>query len=254
MTIGSEPPHTMGWIELAYLLGQPSAKEPNRDEDLHRLLNLKPWDEEERRRFDEKAVVDLLRRNPGAAGATYTFKSHNRGTVHRYPLCRLVRLGASFKTVRLCHRSHPAALTERTERRGTVLHEACKSRRVDAAVVRYLFRRDPAAAEITNKHAFTPLHCACSYGANAEVVRLLVGWYPAALTMTNKLGETPHMAAVNNGAAADVMEALSPGVIEQPRRSLFFKILPRRRSASAVTASTVDSSNSNSAIPSSSSE
>mmetsp|Transcript_11024 Transcript_11024/g.19537 ORF Transcript_11024/g.19537 Transcript_11024/m.19537 type:complete len:200 (-) Transcript_11024:57-656(-) len=182
--------------------------EPNRDEDLFKLINLRHWKSEDRLLFDDAAVAKILRRNPGATRVKYNLTTGGRGTVNVYPIHRLVGLGASLKTVKLCGRAFKEALAERTETGGMVLHAAC-AHAADVSVVQWVYRQDPDAVKATNKHRFTPLHFACAYGAPAEVVQLLVKWYPEALNTKNILGETPHTTAVNHSAPAEVFMVLS---------------------------------------------
>lgn len=188
----------------------PSASDPNHDDALYELLNLKPWDwHDERKQYNDDSVLRLLRRNPGAARVKYEFKTVRRGTTKIYPLFRIVSLGGSLKTVKACHHAHPEALSAaRTEARGNVLHTACTFRS-DVGVVKYIHRKDPTLVRMTNRSRFTPLHLACAHGSSAEVVKLLIEWHPGALDVTNVLGETPHASAINNHASEDVIVALA---------------------------------------------
>ncbi|KAL7528043.1 hypothetical protein ACHAXR_002239 [Thalassiosira sp. AJA248-18] len=184
--------------------------EPNHDDVLYGLLNLKPWDwHGERKQYDDDSVLKQLRRNPGAAMVKYEFKRSGRGSTTCYPLFRIISLGGSHKTVKSCHRAYPEALSvARTDARGNVLHTACTFRS-NISIVKYIHRKDATLVRMTNKTGFTPLHLACAYGSSAEVVKLLIKWYPEALDMTNVLGETPHASAVNNHASEEIIAALS---------------------------------------------
>mmetsp|Transcript_24926 Transcript_24926/g.47787 ORF Transcript_24926/g.47787 Transcript_24926/m.47787 type:complete len:234 (-) Transcript_24926:156-857(-) len=183
--------------------------EPKHDDELYRLVNLKPWDwGGERKQYNDDLVLQLLRQNPGAARVKYKFRTTRRGTTKLYPLFRIISLGGSLTTIRTCRRAHPEALSvARTDVRGNALHTAC-SFRSDISVVKYIHRKDPTLVRETNKNRFTPLNLACAHGSSGEVVKFLVKQYPGALDIKNILGETPHAAAVNNGASEEILAAL----------------------------------------------
>ena len=194
------------------------AAKPNTDDALGALLDLRPWDDADRRRYDDAAVLRRLRDNPGGAAVRYRFRRTSGPPEEVYPAFRIVSLGGSLRTVRTCRRAYPEAFATRNPPPGpenthcrrappTLLHAACMFR-AEAEVVKYVRGQDPTAVAVANRHGYTPLHCACTYGSSAEVVRLLVRWHDGALTLKNRLGERPLDAAVNNGASEEVIEVL----------------------------------------------
>jgi len=173
---------------------------PNHDTTLFALLNLRPWDNPDRQRYNDKAVYRQLRRNPGGASVQYPFQIKKRGgaTTSMHPIFRIVALGGSLSTIKLCKLAFPQALSERTELGSTLLHTACiYNASVDVIV--WIYKQDVDAVKVANRHGYTPLHCACAYGeCSIEIFQLLIRWYPKAREMKNILGETPYDAALNN--------------------------------------------------------
>ncbi|EJK67735.1 hypothetical protein THAOC_11200 [Thalassiosira oceanica] len=186
--------------------------EPNHDKDLHRLLDLRPWNQDERRQYDDAKVRCQIKRNPGAVAVRYSFRYRRGHTTRCSPIFRVVALGGSLKTVRACHISDRRRRVARTnEQKNTLLHVACTFRQT-AEVVRWIYARDPGAVEAQNRHGLLPLHCAAARGSSAEVVRLLIGWSPEALHSKNILRETPYDAAKHAGASHEVLKLVDPNV------------------------------------------
>jgi len=187
--------------------------EPNYDEDLHRLLDLRPWNRDERRKYDDAKVRRQIKRNPGAVAIRYNFRFKRGHTRSSSPIFRVVALGGSLRTVRACHMSDRRRQAARTNyQKNTLLHVACTFRQT-VEVVRWILARDPCAVEARNRYGFTPLHCAAAYGSSADVVRLLIGWCPEAVHSRNILKETPYDAAKHAGASREVLELLDPSVM-----------------------------------------
>ena len=126
---------------------------PNVDDTLHGLLDLKPWDDAERQRYDDVAVLHRIRRNPGGVAVRYEFRRHpfkKHAMASLYPAFRIVSLGGSLRTIRACKRAYPAAFAVRNPAPGpknahhnlgppTLLHAACMFK-AGVAIVEYLHR------------------------------------------------------------------------------------------------------------------
>jgi len=168
-----------------------------------------PLDANDRAKYKDATVQQILRRNPDAARAQYDFpaggRRRRRGsqtgmTVPKYPLSALVALGASLETVRLAIQANPDALKSQTHHhyRSNVLHTACLCRTVDVKVLQYIHAQYPQGIRETTSFVYLPLHNACQAGAPLPVLQFLVEAYPEALMSMNKLGDTPLRTAQRN--------------------------------------------------------
>ncbi|KAL7546650.1 hypothetical protein ACHAWF_009981 [Thalassiosira exigua] len=135
------------------------------EEDLARLVDLCPFLAAERSRYDDDAVLALLRRNPAAARLRRSFRCGiGRGDGAR-PLALVVALGGSLEVVELLVEACPEALEERLSGKRNVLHYAV-AEGAGVEVVRYLASERPSLAEETDSFEAVPLHLAASYPAS----------------------------------------------------------------------------------------
>jgi hypothetical protein len=178
------------------------------DPELFELLNIAPWDADQRQQFNNDAVQTFVQTTPEAFRCKYEFKSAGRGTEKRYPLYRIVALGGSLEVVQLVCQVWPQALSEATKFRSTPLH-AATAFQASLKVIQYLHTEYPDAISITTKHGYTPLHNACEYGASPEVIQYLVDAHPEAGVRINKLGKTPYQTAQKNNAEPMVLSLLA---------------------------------------------
>lgn len=178
-------------------------EEFDRDQDIYELIQMAPWDPEDRAKYDDDAVFWYANHHPQAFRVQYDFKEGRWNQTH-FPLQRIVSLGASLRTVEAVVRAYPPALFKRHHlERGTTMHAACAYPSLfQTGVVQFLLDLNPSSISQTNKHAFLPIHEACSAcepsPIGLETMQILVEAYPESLSQTNRLGETPLQAAQRN--------------------------------------------------------
>eukprot|EP00567_Pseudictyota_dubia_P000523 CAMPEP_0197464250 /NCGR_PEP_ID=MMETSP1175-20131217/63919_1 /TAXON_ID=1003142 /ORGANISM="Triceratium dubium, Strain CCMP147" /LENGTH=256 /DNA_ID=CAMNT_0043000217 /DNA_START=80 /DNA_END=850 /DNA_ORIENTATION=+ len=193
--------------------------DPNPEPELQQLLNADPTDGPHKPLHlieNDRAVRDLVRRNPGSAAARYEFKHTRRGYVLQYPLFRAVALGASTKTIRLLAAACPAALSDvgPNGNGGTPLHAACMFG-ASLEVVRLLVELCPAALVLKARYGYTPLHTACNCRASDDVIEFIATMHPRALEERTKLRETPTIIAERRGCSPELMATLAALRLEE---------------------------------------
>jgi len=182
-------------------------QEFEQDPDLFKLIHHKPWIPEERAMYDDDAVYRHANQHPKSFRARYDlsrggFEKVGRGTSSRFPLLRVLALGASLRTTEAVVRAYPPAVF-RGRDKNTALHSACAyPSESQVPILEYLLALDPTAISKTNQHAYLPIHNACSAKipspVSLEAVNILVEAYPQCVSKTTKLGETPLQAAKKN--------------------------------------------------------
>jgi len=182
-------------------------QEYEQDPDLFKLIHHKPWIPEERAMYDDDAVYRYANQHPKSFRARYDlsrggFEKGGRGTSSRFPLLRILALGASLRTTEAVVRAYPPAVFGGRDK-NTALHSACAyPSEFQVSIIEYLLALDPTAISKTNQHAYLPIHNACSAKipspVSLEAVKILVEAYPQCVSKTTKLGETPLQAAKKN--------------------------------------------------------
>lgn len=181
-------------------------QEPPSARMLVALLDLHPYNDEDRAKYDDAAVLNEIRRVPELAKKRHEFTKFGS----RYPLTMAVCLGASLEVVKLlCELSPPQAFREKNRLKGyTLLHYACKTR-TSFEVTELLVNCYPSAVEMKSNKGWTPLHLASHGGGILEVVRFLAERFPAAMNMKTNYGQTPLMLAEEgNNESLDVVTLL----------------------------------------------
>jgi len=179
-------------------------EEFGKDLDLYELIQYRPWNPNERTKYDDDAVCWYANHHPRSFRVRYEFDKQGRGKTRYFPLQRIVSLGASLRTVEAVMKAYPPALLMRHhQNRGTALHSACAfPSPYQAGVIEFLVEHNPSSVMQTNCNAFLPIHNACSASLPSpiglEAIQILVEAYPQSISKTNKLGETPVQAARRN--------------------------------------------------------
>jgi hypothetical protein len=94
-------------------LPTPGSLEP--DPGLFELLNVAPWDANQRQQFNNDAVQTFAQTTPDAFRCQHEFhEASRRRTEKRCPLHRIVALGGSLELVQLVCQAWPLALSEAT--------------------------------------------------------------------------------------------------------------------------------------------
>jgi len=176
-----------------------------KDLDLFEMIQFDPWKSEDRAKYDDDAVYWYATLRPRSFRVRYDFgKQSGRGSLSCFPLQRIVALGASLRTVETVARAYPPALVKRHHlNRSNVLHSACAfPSPFQVGVIEFLLDHNLPAVSQTNRHAFLPIHNACSASLPSpiglEAIQILVESYPESILQRNKLGETPLQAARRN--------------------------------------------------------
>lgn len=199
------------------------------------LLDLDPEDEDQRREYDDSAVIEAVESNPEFAAESYEFGSWLPPWKYSgdctdsaravLPLLRLLTLRPSRGAVERVYRAYPHAIrefyahwehdgadsnNENVDRGGEdrgycALHIACMSK-ASAEVVDYLVDEHPAAMEVCNEYRKNPLFLACEHGASSDVIRLLVGRFPDAALSPGYCGLTPLHWCLQNTWEPEVTE------------------------------------------------
>lgn len=154
---------------------------------LHRLLDLRPWNESDRRKFDNAAVREALAHNTDGVRETYWFRF---GFGRVPPIFPAVSLGASIDVVERLHCKLPNGILKKTSYGTTPLHFACMHK-APCEVVQFLIEKHPQAVHEKDGDGYTPLHFASMHNAPFEVVRFLIEEHPQAVQERDGHGETP---------------------------------------------------------------
>lgn len=87
------------------------------------LIDLHPFLQSDRVKYNDEKVLALLRRNPQAACLRASFDKFGIGT-NLHPLPLVVALGGSIDVVKIMVEACPEALSERLNEKKTLLHYA----------------------------------------------------------------------------------------------------------------------------------
>lgn len=180
-------------------------KKPSPPQDLGFLLNLDPRSSDDRKRYDDSAVLAAIRRDPNAAKAAYLFEAYGHRTLS--PLAMAVALGASREVVQELCDANPEAFLYPSSGGFTPLHFACRFE-APTNVVELLLEKCPSAVKNKSNSLWTPLHWACCYGSSLGLVALLAKYYPEAVGMRDVFGITPIMLARQSNASQEVTTLL----------------------------------------------
>lgn len=170
------------------------------DPELFQLLRWKPWDEDERKKFNIESLRKHIQSHPEGVGIKYEFQAPGRGYQKRYPLQRAIALGATLDVIEQMYTIYPPAMQDSSSpfSRSTPLHSAC-AYQASFDVIKFCLQKFPEAAHMQTKYGYTPLHNACEYGKPCiDVIQLLIKANKQALTIRNRLGKTPYETAANN--------------------------------------------------------
>ncbi|KAL3767891.1 hypothetical protein ACHAW5_010134 [Stephanodiscus triporus] len=180
------------------------------DEDLLRLIDLCPFLASEKSRYDDVAVLSILRRNPRAACLRRPYRCGiGNGPDGAHPLALVVALGGSLEVVRRMVDSCPSALGMRLGGRRNVLHYAI-AEGVDVSVISYLTSRRPALAIEEDSFGAIPLHLASTYcpssSSSSSVIVHLLSLNPDAAGALDRKSQTPlHRACMSRASLDDVL-------------------------------------------------
>lgn len=175
-----------------------------RYEDFIPMIDLIPSMAEEKERYDDRAVLELVTRYPIVARQRHLFRC---GVGEVCPFSVAVALGASLDVVERLADACPQALEEKISGRRTPLHYAC-SMGVSVDVITYLIERYPSALSETDCFGQIPLHIACAHDADAGVIKALLRAFPlSARAKDNKL-LTPLHSACKSRASRNVVTLL----------------------------------------------
>uniref|UniRef100_A0A7S2N3B0 Uncharacterized protein n=1 Tax=Helicotheca tamesis TaxID=374047 RepID=A0A7S2N3B0_9STRA len=181
---------------------------------LQSLLDLNPRNEFDRKRFNGHAVIELVRRNPSAAQAKYSFQLFHKaqtGDLSCYPLHMAIALGASVRVVTALHDAFPQATKEKsTSYIGrNALHVACLFN-ASYDVVSFLLQEYPDAVSEKDRFGQTPFHYACmSADVPLEIISLMLKKCPCIITEKTESGQTPLcLARTRRGSAYDLVKLL----------------------------------------------
>lgn len=177
------------------------------------LLNLDPWNEEERSLYDNDAIRDALRSNPDLARQQFDFNNYKGrppgvGEEEVYPIFPAISLGASYDVIELLCNACPEAVDATDEDGWTPLHEACRFH-APLEVVQLLVERNQKGLMTKDEYGKTPLFVACMHTAPTEVVQFLVRRYPEGVRVKedNQCSPLPltcgmHMQCTSRGGTA----------------------------------------------------
>uniref|UniRef100_A0A7S2H608 Uncharacterized protein n=2 Tax=Helicotheca tamesis TaxID=374047 RepID=A0A7S2H608_9STRA len=178
-------------------------KSPRRNTELFSLLNISPYNDEDKKRLNGAAIIKEVRRAPKSAQFKYQFQKIGL----YYPLQMAVRLGAAPDVLEALYRAYPPALHAENLYGDTVLHLALRYR-ADADVVLFLLDKWPGSTRKRDRSDCTPLHVACCFNAPWKVASHLVDTWPGALREKTSTGFTPLAHACMYRAPLDVVSLL----------------------------------------------
>jgi len=168
--------------------------------NLFRLLDLDPFNQEEREKLDGNAIIKEVQKNPGSAESKYRFSCRYLC----FPLIQALHLKASVDVLdALCT---PQVI--RNELIGDrALHIALVNK-LSLRVVSFLLNKWPKAPQTKKQGGFTPLHIACQCHPSLNVLLLLLHFWPNALREKNVIGDTPLHWAIKMKAPWKVLSFL----------------------------------------------
>mmetsp|Transcript_12058 Transcript_12058/g.17577 ORF Transcript_12058/g.17577 Transcript_12058/m.17577 type:complete len:353 (+) Transcript_12058:163-1221(+) len=178
-------------------------KQSQKNTELFNLLNLSPYDEEERKRLKGDDIIREARRDPRAAKLKYQFLKIGE----YYPLQMAVRLGAKPDVLEALYKAYPPAIKAENLYGDTALHLALRYR-TNPDVILFLLDKWPESTRKRDRSECTPLHVACCFDAPWKVVSQLVNVWPAALREKTSTGYTPLSHACMYKAPLDVVSLL----------------------------------------------
>mmetsp|Transcript_19385 Transcript_19385/g.33265 ORF Transcript_19385/g.33265 Transcript_19385/m.33265 type:complete len:368 (-) Transcript_19385:74-1177(-) len=141
------------------------------DEDFLCLVDLCPFLASDKRKYDNEAVLNILRKNPSVACLRHSYRCGIGNTNKVHPLALVVALGGSLEVVQLMVQSCPEALDEKLSGKRNVLHYAI-AEGVDVSVIRYLTSQNPALVLEVDSFQAIPLHLASTYPSSSIDVLL----------------------------------------------------------------------------------
>lgn len=130
-----------------------------------------------------------------------------------YPLFMLCALGASRSVLKKCLVAYPDALRHCDDVAGTALHYAC-SFRTNLKSIKFLLKKDPELACVSNAAGQTPLHIACSRGVSVDVIKLFLEANPKAVKKVDPNAMTSLHMACQSCVAVVHSDAILNALIE----------------------------------------
>uniref|UniRef100_A0A7S2GUR4 Uncharacterized protein n=1 Tax=Helicotheca tamesis TaxID=374047 RepID=A0A7S2GUR4_9STRA len=175
------------------------------ENNIFKLLDLDPFDDEGREQVDSDAIIREAQRNPCCTDVMNTFSSTGRRCL---PLHQAIMLRAPISVIdALCS---PYALEARYLNDKPVLNFAIEHG-ASTSLVSFLLEKQPNAVRQKTRNDYTPLHSACRYKSSLEVVALLFDKWPDASKEKSILGHTPLHIACCYRASLEVVSMLLGG-------------------------------------------
>jgi len=170
--------------------------------NLYRLLDLNPENEEDKEKLDGDAILQEVKKNPFLKDHFYTFLNDEGACL---PILQAIKLNAPLTVIEAL--SSHRTLRETDDSKCNVLHLALRYK-ASMDVLVFLLEQKPNLVEEKDIYGEFPLHTACYNKSPLEVVSFLIECWPDALKGNRICRGTPLHYACKKKAPFEVVSLL----------------------------------------------
>ena len=192
-------------------------------QDLFLLIDLCPFLESDKAKYDDDAVLSILNKHPAAACQKCRWRC---GIGEAYPLAIVIALGGSLEVVQLLVEACPEALEQKLSGRRSVLHYAL-AEGAERSIIQYLTSKNPNLVKELDSFNAIPLHLAATYPSSSlSVLKHLITIYPEGSKAIDHKSQCPLHRACRSRASIEKVQALIEACPEVLFREDWLKTTP----------------------------
>ena len=174
-------------------------------QDLFLLIDLCPFLESDKAKYDDNAVLSILKKHPEASCQKYRWRC---GIGEAYPLAIVIALGGSLEVVQLLVDACPEALEQKLSGKRSVLHYSI-AEGADYSIIQYLTSKNPNLVKELDSFNAIPLHLAATYPSSSlSVLEHLISIYPDGAKCIDHKSQCPLHRACRSRSSIEKVQAL----------------------------------------------
>jgi len=164
-----------------------------------------PFLESDKAKYDNDAVLSILKKHPAAACRKCRWRC---GIGEAYPLAIVIALGGSLEVVKLLVEACPEALEQKLSGKRSVLHYAI-AEGARLFIIQYITSKNPNLVKELDSFNAIPLHLAATYPSSSlSVLEHLISIYPDGAKSVDHKTQSPLHRACRSRASIEKVQAL----------------------------------------------
>ena len=192
-------------------------------QDLFLKIDLCPFLESDKAKYDDNAVHSILKKHPAASRQKCMWRC---GIGEAYPLAIVIALGGSLQVVQLLVEACPEALEQKLSGKRSVIHYAI-AEGSDYTIIQYITSKNPNLVKELDSFNAIPLHLAATYPSSSlSVLKHLISIYPDGSKSVDHKSQCPLHRACRSRASIDKVQALIEACPEVLFREDWLKTTP----------------------------